>query len=252
MSSAVIKPSLYNLYFASPDMIDALWDNTVRLTRQLAIPCAKSDVLKKATYPYLFSHGDNLFFPMLDEYGEIIKVCAHKQRGATAKGQPPREDDYKINTLMYWPGNSENKTLYIVQSLPLALTLKYTLTDNEGIIPDVLFINSFLHSVKNKEVFNKYDNIIAIGTAQIHTILARYGLTPTITLVFKKRETADPIYIVLRLLREFINEKNLSKSSDCRISIDDLKREYPSIFTSISCGTQIRKKRSVMWYLRYI
>ena len=251
MSSAARKPSLYNLYFASPDMIDRFWENTVRLTRQLTVPCAKSDVLKKAAYPCLFSFGDNLFFPMTDEYGEIIKVCSYKPRG-TNKVDDSREPDYKTNTLMYWPGDINNRTLYIVHSLEYALSIKYYLTDNEGVVPDVLFINSFLHRIKNKNVFDKYDKIIAIGTKQIHTILSKYGLTPTITLVLNKQEKADPLYIVLRLLREIINEKNLSKSSNCRISLDDLKREHSSIFTLISCGHQSREKREVLHCLRYI
>ena len=249
MSSDARLNSLAYLYYGMPDVMDALWQDTVLFTKKLIIPNAKGDVLKKATYPHLFSNGYGLLLPMLNEYGDVIKVVALKNRGTSINNV--ENTSVKSNSIMYWPGDKNNDTLYIVTTLSAAIKIKYNITDNEGIVPDVLFINSFKHVLKDKDIYKKYKYIIAIGPPQIQTILSLYKLVPTITLYTNKLDYIDPIYIIIRFLREIINEKNLSKSSNCRVSIESLKEQHPSVFTNINVSPCHRTKRTTLRCMRH-
>lgn len=250
-SSRYIKQSsLPYLYFASPDVFEKYWPNTVELTKKLMLPTVKGDVLRKATYPNLFSCEHNLMFPMIDTYGEIHKVVTTRNSST----QVPKEfrlPSYKYNIEMYWPGNINNSILYVVSTLQMAVSVKYAITDNEGIVPDVLFLNSFKHELKNKPLFDKYKYIIMIGSPCTNKMLDIYGIKPTISLNTTKAQHIDPIYVVLKLLYEIINEKSLSKSADLRISTEELVSQYPAILTNVYFGGSNRDPRETLPCLRH-
>ena len=240
--------TLHNLYYGGFDLIDAFWEKTTALAKDLILPTAKSEILKKATFPNMFSDGNNLFFPMLDEYGDVVKVITYSARGSDTLHV--RSENYKANTLMYWPGNDTNTTLYIVTTLAHAVAVKYALTYHTPNVPDVLYINSFRHTIKNKSIFDKYNKIIAIGSKQLKTILNSYGLVPTVRLELPAKYTIDPIYIVLKLLDEYIDEKDLHKSANCRIPIESLAGEHSAIFANIYVGIPHKCQRTTLQCLR--
>lgn len=237
------------LYFGIEPVISSMWENTVRLVRKFVSPLAKSDVLKKATYPNIFSTKEQLLLPMINEEGDITKVCSYSNSGIPIDTVDSAKT-YNKNTLMYWTGAENNDTLFIVSTIPQAISIKYCITDNEGVVPDVLFINSFRHKLKNDNIFSKYKHIIAIGSKQLQSILIKYGLSPTIHLETASKDCIDPLYIVIRLLKEIIYAKDLHKSANLRISLKELAEQHVKLFSNINSSYQSKSPRKTLLCLR--
>lgn len=226
--------ALYKLYFGGIGIIDEMWENTVTLTQRYCLPTANSKTLKQAIYPDLFSYEQQLLLPMYDSFGNITRVATYNgSRRPTTN--PVGNSNTNIKSLFI--GNKNNKVLYIVQNIPSVIRIKYCITEQEFISPDVFLVATFRHKLLNKNVINKYEHIIAIGPAGMPSMLATFGITPTILLRTNGRTIIDPLYITLNLLHDTIHEKNLSKSANYILSIEEFKQQHPIISADISFGS---------------